>query len=84
MAPQNPCVRMETKRPPCGPNLSDEAKVLIRSLYHDHGEKPAEIAEKLGRDQSTIRRILFTAKEKRGKVGRPRALSEAQVDRLLQ
>ena len=82
VAPRDSRVHMAPKPMPRGPNLSEEAKVLIRSLYHDHGEEPSEIGEKLGRDQSTICRILFTARKKPGKVGRPRALSDAQVDRL--
>ena len=68
---------------PRGPNMSEEAKKLVRDMYHEHGDKPEDIAEKFKRDQSTICRILFTAKKKPAVIGRPRKLSAAQVDRLV-
>ena len=46
------------------------SKTLVRSLYHGHGEKPADIAEKLWRHQSCICRILFKAMGKPAKPGR--------------
>ena len=74
-------LRARSAPDPRGPNTSGETKTLVRSLYHDRGEKPEDIAEKLGRRQSWICRVLFRAKAKPVKMGRPRVLSETQVER---
>ena len=60
--------------------MSEEQRELARDWY-SRGKKPSEIAELLGRDTSTMTRLLCMQKEPK-KQGRPKALTTAQVDLL--
>ena len=60
-----------------GPNMTPEMKDLARKMCHDQDKKPEDIADELGRHQSTICRLLFKVKKKRGLIGRPRVLTTA-------
>ena len=61
--------------------LSSEELRLAKKWYFDDKKKPAEIADLLGRDKSTLTRALVK-QVPRKKQGRPRVLSEADVDFL--
>ena len=64
------------------PRMPPAEKVLARKLHFDQGKTPADIARLLQRSASTIGRLL--AQERAPKaVGRPKALSEKKVDRLV-
>ncbi|CAE7231400.1 F52C9.6 [Symbiodinium sp. CCMP2592] len=60
--------------------MSEEQRELARDWY-SRGKKPSEIAELLGRDTSTMARLLCMQKQPK-KQGRPKALTTAQVDLL--
>ena len=61
--------------------LSSEELRLAKKWYFDENKKPADIAGLLGRDKSTLTRILVK-QVPRKKQGRPRVLSEADIDFL--
>ena len=61
--------------------LSSEELRLAKKWYFDENMKPADIAGLLGRDKSTLTRILVK-QVPRKKQGRPRVLSEADIDFL--
>ena len=61
--------------------LSSEELRLAKKWYFDENMKPADIAGLLGRDKSTLTRILVK-QAPRKKQGRPRVLSEADIDFL--
>lgn len=61
--------------------MSDTELKLAKKLYIEDGESTATIAERLGRDQSTITRLLVK-RQVRKVQGRPQALTSAAVDRL--
>ncbi|CAE7522337.1 F52C9.6 [Symbiodinium sp. CCMP2592] len=68
------------KVPHCWTKMSEEQRELARDWY-SRGKKPSEIAELLGRDTSTMTRLLCMQKQPK-KQGRPKALTTAQVDLL--
>ena len=51
--------------------------------FHEDGETADEIAERLRRDPTAIRRFLKHGQIEASRNGRPRALSEEQIDRLV-
>ena len=61
--------------------LSSEELRLAKKWYFEDKKKPGEIAVLLGRDKSTLTRTLVK-QVPRKKQGRPRVLSEADVDFL--
>ena len=61
--------------------LSSEELRLAKKWYFDENEKPGDITDLLGRDKSTLTRILVK-QVPRKKKGRPRVLSEADIDFL--
>ena len=66
---------------PLTPRMSPEEKRIARDM-HERGYIPKQIAEQLGRERSTITRLLAHdgADPRRG---RPPALSDAQVARAI-
>ena len=64
------------------PRMSAEEKRIIREMHFDRHMKRAEIAVALGRDKSSVYRLLAQTKDPRP-IGRPRALTSAQIDRLV-
>lgn len=63
------------------PRMSDEEKRLARKWYKE-GKPRAEIAELLSRDLSNICKLL-KMKSKPNPVGRPKLLSEKEIDALV-
>ena len=63
--------------------MSPEEKRLARMWFHEDGETADEIAERLRRDPTAIRRFLKHGQIEASRNGRPRALSEEQIDRLV-
>ena len=61
--------------------MSENERRLAKSWYVEDGEKPAEIARRLGRDKSTVTRLLIKRAPRKTQ-GRKPILTEAQVDRL--
>ena len=57
-------------------------EIRLATKWWEEQLEPSEIAERLGRDKSTITRLLVAQVERR-KQGRPKALTEAQVDFLV-
>ena len=66
-----------------GPNLTGDQKTTVRMMYHDQGETAEDIAEFFGRHRSCICKVLFRKRAPRRKPGRPKKLSEEQVERLV-
>lgn len=64
-------------------NLTAEEKILIRKLYHEKQMSTTVIAGMYDRDKSCISRIIFKQKLSMKKIGRPRVLSEKQVDKII-
>ena len=62
--------------------MSDEEVRLARLWYKEDGMDPAEIAELLRRDKSTMTRLLVMGKERKPE-GRPAILDDAAVDKLV-
>ena len=55
-------------------------KDIAREMHYKRKLAPSEIAKVLGRDKSSITRLLFQSKPKRVmKVGHPKKLTAAQV-----
>ena len=63
--------------------LSSEEIRLAKMWFHEDGKEPSEIAALLRRDKSTFTRLLCQELERK-KDGRPRALTEAQIDRMVE
>ena len=61
--------------------LTEEEIRLARKWYSDEQLSPSTIAQRLGRDRSVMTRLLVK-KVTRKRQGRPRVLTEAQVDFL--
>ena len=61
--------------------LSAEEQRLAKKWYWEQNKKPGEIADLLDRDKSTLTRFLVK-QAPRKKQGRPRVLSEADIDFL--
>ena len=68
---------------PCWSKLSSEEVRLATMWYHEDGKKPSEIAVLLHRDKSTLTRLLCQEVERK-KDGRPRALTEEQIDDMVE
>ena len=64
------------------PRMSPDEKRLVREMHFDRFIKPADIARTIGRDLSCVARLLKQTKAP-NPVGRPAALSEAQVDKAV-
>ena len=62
--------------------LSAEEERLAKMWFQEDGKTPAEIAELLRRDKSTMTRLLVK-KVKRKRDGRPVLLTKTQVDVLV-
>ena len=61
--------------------MSSEELRLAKLWYDEDGKTPLEISQLLRRDKSTItRHVVKRARQKR--LGRPRALTESEVDAL--
>ena len=71
---------MTTSQPP---RMSTEEKRIIREMQFERHVSRAEIAKKMGRNLSSICRLL-AQKHAPAPVGRPCALTEGQVDKLCQ
>ena len=55
-------------------------KDIAREMHYKRKLAPSEIAKVLGRDKSTVTRLLFHSKPKPAmKVGKPKKLTTAQV-----
>ena len=54
---------------------------LAKAWFVNDGEKPSEIARRLGRDKSTITRLLIKRRPRNAQ-GRKRLLTAAAVDKL--
>ena len=63
-------------------HMSDEEKRLAREWHFDDGQQPADIAKKLKRSISAVTRLL-AQKKVPAPVGRPKALTKAQIDRII-
>lgn len=66
------------------PNLLAAEKVTIRRLYHEQNYGCPEIAKMYSRAPSCIYKVLFNQRHSMKKVGRPQALTEADVDRIIE
>ena len=64
------------------PHMPPDEKRLVREMHFDRLMKPADIARTVGRDISCVARLLKQTKAP-NPVGRPAALSEAQVDKAV-
>ena len=64
------------------PRTPPAEKALARKLHFGQGKTPAEIARLLQRSASTVGRLLAQKRAPKA-AGRPRALSETTVDRLV-
>ena len=64
------------------PRMTADEKRLARSWHFDEKLPPARVAERLGRSLSSITRLFAQTKAPKP-VGRPKALSEKQVDALV-
>ena len=62
--------------------MTPDEKRLVREMHFDRLMKPADIARTVGRDLSCVARLLKQTKAP-NPVGRPAALSEAQVDKAV-
>jgi len=65
-------------------NLLAAEKVTIRQLYHEQDYGCPEIAKMYSGAPSCIYKVLFEQRHSMEKVGRPRALTEADVDRIIE
>ncbi len=65
------------------PRMSTDEKRLVREMHFDRGMTATEISEVVGRHLSCVCRLLAQRKAP-NPIGCPRALSESQVDRLVQ
>ena len=61
--------------------MSVDEKRLARDMHHKRGMTQTQISLALGRDLSSINRLLAQKKEPRP-TGRPRALTTEQVDHV--
>ena len=64
------------------PRMTPDEKRLARSMHFEQRKGPAEIARTLRRSLSSISRLLAQKRAPRP-IGRPRALTEAKVDRIV-
>ncbi len=63
--------------------MTSEEKRLAWMWFEEDREDATEIADRLRRDPTSIRRFLKHGKVEAKRNGRPRALSEEQIDRLV-
>jgi transposase len=63
--------------------MSEEEKRLAWIWSHEDNEDVSEIASRLRRDETSIRRFVKSGKFDTQRHGRPRALTEQQIDRLV-
>jgi hypothetical protein len=73
----NKTVKKTNAKPP---RMTSEEKRLVRSMVFDKQMKPSTVATAIGRDKSSITRLL--AQTKATRMGRPPVLTTAQEDRL--
>jgi len=66
------------------PNLLAAEKVTIRRLYHEQNYGCPEIAKMYSHAPSCMYKVLFNHRHSMKKVGRPQALTEADVDRIIE
>ena len=64
------------------PRLTQEEKRLARKWYFEQKKLPSKIAEDLCRSVSSITRLLGQTKNP-NPVGRPRALTEKQIEKMI-
>ena len=64
------------------PRMSDEEKRIARAMHFEQGFPPVRVAENLGRDLSSVTRLLAPGKLPKP-VGRPRAVTDAKVDAIV-
>ena len=64
------------------PRMSADEKRLVREMHFDRDMPPARIAEVTGRCLSSITRLLAQTRSP-NPIGRPKALSDTQVDALV-
>lgn len=62
------------------PRMSEEEKRIVRSMVFDMKMKQSDVAATVGRDKSSISRLM--AQNKPTQQGRPQLLTEAQKDKL--
>ena len=72
-------VKDMTKKPP---RMSVEEKRIARRMHFEEGLSPTKVATTLGRALSSITRLLAQKKTPKP-VGRPRALSDKQIDTII-
>ena len=77
-------VKTRTKKRDRQRNLLAAEKVTIRQLYHEQDYGCPEIAKMYSRAPSCIYKVLFEQRHSMKMVGRPRALTEADVDRIIE
>ena len=70
---------LQTRKPP---RMTMDEKRLVREMHWERGMRPSEIARVVGRDLSSICRHLAQMKTPKP-VGRPKALSVTQIDRIV-
>ena len=83
-APLIPLVPLLAPRSVCSmawSKMNETELHLAKKWYMEDGESTATIAERLGRDQSTITRLLVKRKARKSQ-GRPPVLTAAVVDNL--
>lgn len=64
------------------PRLQEGEKKIIFEMHRKRKMSPAEIAKSLGRNKSTITRLLYRKPSMR-RVGRPALLTKTQVDNIV-
>ena len=64
------------------PRMTPDEKRLVREMHFDRHMKPADIARTVGRDLSCVVRLLKQTRVP-NRIGRPAALSEAQIDKVV-
>lgn len=62
--------------------MTPDEKNLVRRMHFEQSKKPTDIAEALGRSLSAVCRLLAQKKAPKP-IGRPKALSDAKVDRIV-
>ena len=62
--------------------MTPDENNLVRRMHFEQSKKPTDIAEALGRSLSAVCRLLAQKKAPKP-IGRPKALSDAKVDRIV-